>query len=266
MATTVSAFITDLDSKMPNAYGNADKLSWINDVELNDYADVAKAYANKYYSRTANTDEYTLPSGVAFTEIRRVFVEGRQYNKVDLRANKQYRSYWLEGGEIKVYPIPDKSDTSYTSGASEITFAIDKITTTGDSFTGFSVGDIIEVSGCTDNTANNKYARIVSTSETVFTFPTGTFAAQAESAEVTISAPKVRVVYQSLPAEKLIADVATDTLLLPDRFKNVYTYYCMAQIALLNQEFNQYNNYVSFYMKRFNEFEEWWENNRPLTP
>ena len=48
MATTVQSFITDLASKHTHAYANADILSWVNLVESNVYADVAKSYAAKH--------------------------------------------------------------------------------------------------------------------------------------------------------------------------------------------------------------------------
>lgn len=265
LATTVQAFITDLDSKYANAFSNADKLSWINEIELNDYADVVRNYLAAYYSRTANVNEISFPSGVSFNDIRKVYVNGTRYKKMDLRADKQYYSFYEENSKIKIYPAPSETDTSYVSDAGEITFASGSITTTGDDFSGFSVGDVIQVSGATTS-ANNRYATVTGVTDTVLSFATGTFSAGLDAAAVTISLPKIKVVYQNMPTEKLIANIATDTLLMPDRFKNVYTFYCMAQIALLNRELGEYNNYITLYKARFAEFVAWWENVRPTSP
>lgn len=76
--------------------------------------------------------------------------------------------------------------TKYVSGASEITFGTNTITTTGDDFKDLNVGDYIIVSGCTVNTGNNKAATITAATDKVLTFAAGTFTAGAETAAITV--------------------------------------------------------------------------------
>lgn len=345
MSTTVAVFITDLDSKFTNGYSSADKLSWVNKVEENIYADVVKLFAVQYYRRQKNVYQYSLPSGVNFEDVYKVFVDGKKYKRADLRTHEENKSFYYENTKLNIYPIPTDTDaqyvsgaseiaflaTSYTSGASEITFAHNTITTTGDDFTGFGVGckvtisgclstdnnieavitevadkvltfadntfdadttadtgtvniatngiytsgaefdgfktgDVILVSGCEDETDNNKYAVCTDVQDSVLTFASGTFTAQEESAAVTIQAPKIKMIYQVKPTTKLIANIAVDTLLIPDRFNDIYLWFCIAQMELLDRQFKEYKNYQDQYNARLADYMTWYENTRPAEP
>jgi len=264
LSTTVSAFITELDLRYPNAFTNTNKLAWVNELELSLYTDIIEEYRVAYYSRTAHIQELTLPSGVTFDDVYSVWVDSVQYQKNSLRHYNTLKSFWHENNKLQIYPIPTENDSSYVSGAAEITFAVSTITTTGDDFIGFTAGDIILVSGCSDETANNKYATIVSVAAKVLAFATGTFTAQAESAAVTITAPKVKLIYRYTPTEKVVGNIATDTLLLPGRFNSLYYFYAMAQMALLNREFDEYSNYQTLYNSALADFVRWYEDRRPF--
>ena len=347
LSTTVSAFISDLASKVTHAYANADILSFINDVESNVYADNVKLYAVQYYRRQNNLYQYSLPSGVNFEDIYKMYVNGTEYKRVDVRTHQRSKSYYYENSKINFYPVPTDTDAqyvsganqitfkaiSYTSGASEITFASGTITTTGTAFTasafvvgnkititgclttennkeavitgvaasvltfasgtfdadttpdtgtinlatnciytsgvdfdGFAVDDVALVSGCLLNTNNNKYGVITDVQDDVLTFALGTFTAQAEVAAITIQAPKIKMIYQVKPTTKLIADIATDTLLIPDRFKNIYTYYCLAQMAYFDKEYKDYQVHMTMYNNRVQEYENWYGGVKPQRP
>jgi hypothetical protein len=342
---TVDAFITSLESKFDcSAYTDTDQVDFINAVESNVYADIIKVYGVQYYNRQINLTQFTLPTGVAFEDIKKLYVNGVRYKKYDSRAYKVNKSYWYEQGKINIYPAPTINDaqyvsgasevtfqnTSYTSGASQITFASTTITTTGTDFSnlyvgnkidvsgcidqtgnnkaavitgvaakvltfasgtftaqvetgtvniatnaiytsgthfsGFAVGDVALVSGCLLTTTNNKYGVITDVQDHVLTFASGTFGAQAETAAITVKAPKIKVTYDVKPTAKTVAGITTETLILPDRFVDVYRFYNIAQMSLYDKDFKIYNNYIALYNQKLADFERWWEERRPITP
>jgi hypothetical protein len=78
--------------------------------------------------------------------------------------------------------------------------------------------------------------------------------------------PKIRLVYQNKPVTKLIANIATDTLLINDRFIDIYDYYLMAKIAYLAGENADYQNHMNMFNSRVFDYEQWWDDNRPQNP
>jgi len=157
---------------------------------------------------------------------------------------------------------------SFTAGTEPGTIKIKTncIYTAGSDFSGFSVDDIVNVSGCTDETANNKYATIIAVADDVLTFAEDTFTAQAESASVTITAPKIKMTYITIPEWKVIGDISTDELTLPDRFVDAYDYFIMSKIAYLEKEFAEAQNHMAMCERRIREFEEWYDDHRPSIP
>lgn len=73
----------------------------------------------------------------------------------------------------------------YTSGANQITFASNKITTTGADFTGFNVGDGITISG-SNQAKNNITIVITAIAAKVLTFADNTLTANADTGAITI--------------------------------------------------------------------------------
>jgi hypothetical protein len=244
-------------------YDDSVFLKYINLCEAN--LDIIKSYTVKYYNRVLNEFQYALPAGVTVEDIRSVHVNGRKYKKKDVRAHKELYSYWIEDGVLCIYPACTESDLSYVSEENEITFDTNKITTAGAEFA-FSVGDTILISGCTVNESNNKYATIVGVSGDELTFADGTFTTGAETAAITITRPKIKMVYESRPETKLIANITTDDLVLPDRFIDIYDYYIMSKINYLQKEYTAYKNDLIMFNTRVAEFEAWYSNNRPQMP
>jgi hypothetical protein len=198
--------------------------------------------------------------------VYKLYVNGIPYKKKDTRAYKESRSYWYEGGKLCIYPACSETDTSYVSGANEITFSSATITTTGDDFVGFSIGDVISVSGCLLNTANNKTVTIIGVAAKVLTFASGTFTAQAEAAAITISRPRIKLTYLSKPTTKLIANIATDTLTIPDRFSEIYDYFILSKIAYNAKDYAEAQNHSTYFNAKIRDFEEWYEAHRPQKP
>ncbi|MEN6313257.1 MAG: hypothetical protein ABFD25_03295 [Clostridiaceae bacterium] len=243
-------------------YENSTLLKYINLMESN--LDIIKSYTVKYYARVLNAFQYALPTGVTIDDVVSVYVNGKRYKKKDARAYKEIYSYWYEDGKLCIHPACSEADLSYVSEANEITFAASTITTTGDDST-FCIGDTVLVSGAT-TAANNKYATIIGVAAKVLTFADSTFTAGADAAVVTISRPKIKVVYENKHTTKLIANIATDTLVLDDKWVDLYDYYLRAKIADLQHESSEYTNCMATYNARLAEYEQWYENHRPQKP
>lgn len=78
--------------------------------------------------------------------------------------------------------------------------------------------------------------------------------------------PKIRVVYQVRPTPKLYENIDTDTLLLPDMFMDIYDYFLMSKVSYMLKEYAESQNHTVMFNNRVNEFEEWYEENRPQKP
>jgi hypothetical protein len=238
-------------------------LKWVNLCEAN--VDILKTYLNAYYARTLNSFQISLPSGVEFDYVTKLYINGIPYKKKDTRAYKEKYSFWYEGGVINFYPACSETDTTYVSDAGDLTFASGSIVTTGDDFT-FVTGDSIIVTDCTVNTTNNKSAVIQLAEDDTLTFPSGTFTAGLETGVVTITKASIKLTYLSVPATKLIANILTDTLLIPDRFLDIYDYFCMSKIAYLAKDYADYANHMQSFNAAVARYDEWNEEHRPQRP
>ena len=257
---TVADYIEAFGEENDHIYEASTLLKWINLVESNVCAENIKEYLAQYYSRTLNEFQFNLPTGVNFTEVTKLHVNGIKYKKHDVREYKKKYTYWLEDDKLCIYPACPETDISYTD---DVTFTTSNIT--GDVLRGFSIGDIVIVSGCTINAGNNKSARIISVSEDTITFSDDTFTAGAET-DVTIQKAGIKLVYLNVPTAKVIGDIDTDTLAIPDRFCDIYDYFLMGKIAYQQKEFGEFANHMSMFNARVAEFEKWYEDTRPQNP
>jgi len=73
----------------------------------------------------------------------------------------------------------------------------------------------------------------------------------------------VKVIFRRLPATKLVANIASDFLSLPDRFLKLYKYYAFAQIHLLKKEYAESNNWIQLYNAGIEDFRLWYFENKP---
>lgn len=258
---TVATLITSILAKVPHTFTNQDILDFINDVEAQAYNDTIKDLYSTYIPLVAYQPQYSFPTGVGILDCEAVFLYGNEIPKLDIRQ-KNIKGYYVEGAKLTISPVPSESDSSYVSGAGEITFAANSITTTGDDFEEFVVGDIVLISGAT-TAANNKYALVVSVADKVLTFPASTFSAGLDAGAVTISVPSLEVIARYKPTTKLLANIATDTLLLPDAFIDVYRYYAYAQMNYLRENFDIGNNWLMQYQTRLNDLKVWYGNTKP---
>ena len=81
-----------------------------------------------------------------------------------------------------------------------------------------------------------------------------------------IADPKIRLVYKYKPAKKLIANIATDELYVPERFQEIYDFFLMAKIAYSQKEYGEHANHMTSFNNAVALFEDWYENHRPLKP
>jgi hypothetical protein len=260
----VKDYIDGFALEYDHVYENATILKWINLAESNVFGDTIKNYLVQYYARVLNAFQFALPSGVDFTSVKKVYVNGRKYKKKDIRAYKENHSFWYEDGKLCIYPACTETDLSNVSGAGEITFATDKITTTGDEFT-FSIGDVVLISG-SGTVANNKYATVIGKGTKVLNFAAGTFTAGLDGAVVTITAPKIKMTYENVPGTKLIANIATDELLIPSKYLEIYDFFLMSKIAYLAKKYAEAQNHSAYFTARVADYMEWWESHRPQSP
>jgi hypothetical protein len=236
-------------------------VSFVNALELLIYDTVIKECTVNYTALAANIQAYSLPSGVTWNDVLSVAIGDIEYNKLNATINSQ-KGYWYQDSKIFLYPVPDTADDSYVSGASKITFATNTITTTDDDFEEFQVGDYILISGCTVNTGNNKYALVITVADKVLTVPASTFTAGLETAAITIAVPSMKVVSRYHPTKKAVANIATDTLLLPDSFAMLYNYYIYAEISDLRREWGDSQQWRLKFNSKLTDFIQWYQVNQ----
>jgi len=248
---------------MPHTLTNQDILDFINDVEQQIYNSTVKEFTSTYIPLTANLAQYSFPSGVTILDIEAAFLNNYELSKRDLRQ-KNWRGYYKEGDKLTLSPIPSVTDTAYVSTQGAIRFYDNRIVTTGPDFTEFLAGNTIIISGAT-NSANNKSAVIRSLVAKTLTFDDDTFIAGVyiDDNAITITLPSLEVISRYKPTVKLVADIATDTLLLPDAYTDIYRYYIYAQLCYLREQFDKGNSWLIQYNTRLNDFKIWYSGVRP---
>lgn len=261
----VQDYITNFALEYDHPYEDSVILKWINLAESNIYGDIIKEYLVKYYVRTLNAFQYSLPDGVNFEDVKGLYVNGKRYKKKDVRSYKEDRTFWLENSKLCFYPSCQDTDKTYVANAGELTFSSSTIATTGGKFN-FSIGEVVLVSGCTVNASNNKYATIIGVENDTLTFTPGTFETGTEIGVVALYAPKIKLIYLNVPKAKLIDNIDVDTLIIPDRFIDIYDYYLAAKIANLAKESDEYRNNMALFNARVSEYVSWHDEHRPQEP
>jgi hypothetical protein len=80
------------------------------------------------------------------------------------------------------------------------------------------------------------------------------------------SEQNIRLVYQHKPAPKVIANIATDELLIPLMFQQIYDFFILQKIAYNRKFYSEAQNHATSYNAEVGRYEDWWENHRPLSP
>lgn len=80
------------------------------------------------------------------------------------------------------------------------------------------------------------------------------------------SDPKIRTVYKYRPDKKLIGNIDSDELYIPEKHIEIYDFFLMAKIAYLQKEYQEHHNHMMSFNNAVSEFERWWDDNRPSRP
>jgi len=234
------------------------------------YVSAAGDIAFKAIEYTSGAGEITFASGSITTTgdsfVTAGFVVGNSItisNCTDYTSNN--KTVVITAVDATTITVASGSFTAETETGTVI-IKTNCIYTAGSDFAGFSDGDIVQVSGCTDETANNKYATITAVADDVLTFAEDTFTAQAESASVTITVPKIKMTYINIPSAKTIGNISTDELTISTRFQDIYDYYIMSKIAYLQKEYQEAANHMAMFNSRVKDYEEWHDNHRSARP
>lgn len=88
-----------------------------------------------------------------------------------------------------------------------------------------------------------------------------------ENDKLNYSDPKngdsIKIVLRRMPAIKLVANISTDKLSLPDRFLQIYKYYIFAQILQIKKEYDESNNWLALYNAELEDFSAWYLEHKP---
>ena len=252
----------------PNERTVAELISMINEVDDNVYAEAKKTFTEAFYQRVMNVSNIAFPSGIEFDDIQTLTINNRMYSKADVRTpqNEMLPRYFERNGKIEIRPIPDSSDIEYVSGASEITFGTDTITTTGDDFSGFAIGDIIIAKDSVLETSNNKQALIVGVTTKVLSVNPSTFTAQAEVAAITIQRPRIVLTYLSKPTHIDATSYAATDMKIPDRYLSVYDYWLMSRIHFLAKDYADAENCTRQFDMFASDYVKWYKNREGVKP
>lgn len=261
---TIREIITSVDELRQNTYNDRQKAKWINEVDGYVKDNCIPSFLGFGITRIANQESYTLPTGILFDDIEIVYFDTTIVPRIDLRSYKEV-GYFNINGNIGIYPVPTVDDATtgyikviykasftkyrtseYVSGTSQISFTGTTITTTGSDFSGFVIGDTINVTGCVFNANNNKSAVITGVAAKVLTFASGSFANASESGIVTVTRE------------------LTDTVLIIDRFQRIYEEYILAQIDFYNKDYDDYNNMIQKYNDSMKAYQNWATGKQPV--
>ncbi len=241
---------------------NISPIPTVNDVK---YVSGTNECVFKAISYTSGASEFTFThntittSGTAFTNS--AFVVGMTITISGCLDTGNNKTAIITAVAASVLTFANNSlDADTTADTGTINLACNGIYASGAKLDGFVAKKVTLVSGCTDETANNIYANVFAVADNFLTFASGTFTAEtSEAAAVTITQPKIKMVYKYRRTAK---SADTETLLLPDAFFNIYRDYFTAQIAKYNGDDERYNNFVDYYNAGLAEYENWYEANR----
>lgn len=182
----ISDIIAAVDElRLNNRYSNTQKRKWISQLDQKIRAEVAKSFGVATISRVAEQSAYSMPEGVNFNDIVKVFFEGREVPKIDPTSFEKL-GYWLDAtGKFAIYPTPGQNDTE----------------------------------------------------------------------------PGIRIVYLIIP-EAYSAD--TQDVFAPDPYAEMYQWYIFAQMDLFDRNYEDYNNSVTMFNTKFDEYAKFYRRTAPI--
>lgn len=246
--------ISYIDEIKPNAFSDKIKTSWISDVDSSIRTELMKVY--QYAEITTENDliAYGLPMGVSFDDIVKIYINGKERDKLDYRSfiavgtdqfslpsgGTNIRIVWQLRAERYRYYV-------YPASVGTITYAIGQITNSKNDFSTLREGDTISISG-SSIAANNKNAVIteIDIHGGYLKFEDGTFTAGTETNAITITR------------------VLNDELIAIPPYDRIYQEYISAQIDWINKEYNGYNNGIARYNQTWKDLAAWYKSRNPV--
>lgn len=108
---TIQDIITYVDSiRTGNKYSAPTKIAWCADVDGMIRNEIVKVYNTASIARVQDQVGYTLPEGVIFDNIVKVFVDDEDIHKIDQRSIDTTGYYLGSDGKIYFYPVPEEDD------------------------------------------------------------------------------------------------------------------------------------------------------------
>jgi hypothetical protein len=105
-----------IDEVRKNDYSQSAKIMWVSDVDAMVKDQIMKTYAVHEIERVEDQANYSLPSGVTFNMVEKVYVDGKEIPKIDYRTFLKTGYYLNDSGEIEFYPVPSNDDPSGEPG------------------------------------------------------------------------------------------------------------------------------------------------------
>lgn len=182
----ISDIIATVDELRPNnRYSNTQKIKWISLLDQKIRSEVAKSYGVATISRVAEQSAYTMPEGVNFNNIVKVFFDGQEVPKLDPTSYEKL-GYWMDTeGKFAIYPTPAASDS--TAG--------------------------------------------------------------------------VRIIYLTIPA---VYSSDNQDVFAPDPYAEMYQWYIFAQMDLFDRNYDDYNNSITMFNTRFDEYAKFYRRTAPI--
>jgi hypothetical protein len=115
---TTTAIIELVDGLRPgNPYTAVQKLQWINEVDGYVWRELCKYETSFGYSRQNGVAEYSLPAGVKFQDVVKVFVDGEEIPRIS-PSFLNTTGYYIGSttAKFKIYPVPAATETAPAQG------------------------------------------------------------------------------------------------------------------------------------------------------
>lgn len=103
--------VSYVDDVRPNDYSEAAKIILMSDLDGMVKDEIMKTYSYDEIMRVMDQAAYDLPTGVDFSSIETVFVDGSEIPKIDFRSFERDGYYLDSTGKIAFYPVPAVTDT-----------------------------------------------------------------------------------------------------------------------------------------------------------
>lgn len=104
----VEVLLQKIDNISPSIVDEADKIDWINQLEDYVYSEIVEKQKSTSIDLVKDQDSYDL-GNIIFNDILKVEVNGAEYKRMNLKDNIP-SSYFQDGDNITINPIPDKSN------------------------------------------------------------------------------------------------------------------------------------------------------------